>query len=85
MQLTVHHLFFLQIKGLQVVTVQLRVSGLGSEVQPVRSHGTGPQSEQTAGFRGDAAEGVSAEPQLQTGDSRVSARSSYETPSYLLG
>ncbi len=50
-----HHFFFIQIEGMQVVRDQLCFSGLSSEVQPLPSERAEPELEQAAGFRCEAA------------------------------
>ena len=50
-----HHLFFIQIGVLQFVRDQLCFSGLSSEVQPLPSDRAGPEPQEAAGFRSEAA------------------------------
>ena len=66
-------MFFIQTERLQVVRDQLFCSGLSSEVQPLLSERSGPESERSAGFRSEAAERSSGESRLQTGDPQVSS------------
>ena len=72
MDFYLHHLFFIQFEGLQFVRDQLWFSALSSEVQPLPSDTSGPESQhQAAGFRSEAAVWFSGESTLQTGDSEV--------------
>lgn len=50
-----HHLFFIQIVGLQFVRDQLCFSGLSSEVQPLPSDTPGPELQRPEGFRSEEA------------------------------
>uniref|UniRef100_A0A3Q3GVD7 RING-type domain-containing protein n=1 Tax=Labrus bergylta TaxID=56723 RepID=A0A3Q3GVD7_9LABR len=56
---------------LQFVRDQLFFSGLSSEVQPLPSQISGPECEQPAVFRSEAAEGSSEESKLSTGVSEM--------------
>ena len=71
LSLNFHNLFFIQIVELQVVRDQLCFSGLSSEVQPLLSERSGPDSQQAAGFRSEASLCWTGESKLSTGDSEV--------------
>ena len=68
-----HHSFVIQVEKLLYVRYQLCFSGLCSEVQPLPSQRAGPELQQAAGFRSEAAVWFSGEFSLQTGDSEVSS------------
>ncbi|KAK5873350.1 hypothetical protein PBY51_018398 [Eleginops maclovinus] len=63
-----------QTEELQSVRDQLCCSGLSSEVQPLPSERSVPESQHSAGFRSEAADRSSGESSLQTADSRDQRR-----------
>lgn len=71
-----HRLLFIQIEVVQLLQHQLWEAGLGPQVQPLPPQEAGSErQQQPAGFRSEAAGGLSAESRVSTGDAEVSQES----------